>query len=194
MMQWAAGLLGEKARRARFEAAALPHLDSAYNLARWITRNADDAQDVVQDAYLRAFRFFDGFRGEAIKPWLLAIVRHTAFSWLRRNRPAELSAFSDEQNAWERADPSVAPLAPLDPEAALLRSDARVRLDALIEGLPPQFREVVILRELEELSYREIAEVSAIPIGTVMSRLARARRMLQEAWRANAAEEERNGM
>jgi RNA polymerase sigma-70 factor (ECF subfamily) len=193
-MRWATGLLGEKARRSRFEAAALPHLDSAYNLARWITRNPDDAQDVVQDSYLRAFRFFDGFRGDAVKPWLLAIVRHTAFSWLRRNRPAELSAFTDEQAVWDRVDPALGPTAPLDPEATLLRRDDRRRLDALIEGLPPQFREVVVLRELEELSYKEIAEVSAIPIGTVMSRLARARRMLQEAYRTGAAKEERNGV
>jgi len=192
-MDWVAGLLGDKARRSRFEAAALPHLDSAYNLARWITRNDDDAQDVVQEAYLRAFRFFDGFRGDQVKPWLLAIVRHTAFTWLRRNRPAELSAF-DEQAPWERAEPSVRPTAPPDPEAELMDSDARGRLDVLIAGLPPQFREVVILREIEELSYKEIAEVSAIPIGTVMSRLARARRMLQQAWRDTAAEEKRNGL
>jgi RNA polymerase sigma-70 factor (ECF subfamily) len=191
---WGLGGLGEKARRARFEAATLPHLDSAYNLARWITRNEDDAQDVVQDAYLRAFRFFDGFRGEAVKPWLLAIVRHTAFSWLRRNRPKELAAFADETAMWEKADPAVAPAAPPDPEAELMARDARIRLDELLETLPPQFREVIVMRELEELSYKEIAEVAAIPIGTVMSRLARGRRLLQEAWAQRQAEEARHGV
>jgi RNA polymerase sigma-70 factor (ECF subfamily) len=188
------GVFGEQARRTRFEAAALPHLDSAYNLARWITRNEDDAQDVVQDSYLRAYRFFDGFRGDAIKPWLLAIVRHTAFSWLRRNRPKELAAFADETAMWEKADPALAPTGPADPEAELMARDARERLDQLLEGLPPQFREVIVMRELEELSYKEIAEVAAIPIGTVMSRLARGRKLLQEAWTARQAEEERNGV
>jgi RNA polymerase sigma-70 factor (ECF subfamily) len=189
---WGLGGVGEKARRARFEAAMLPHLDSAYNLARWITRNEDDAQDVVQDAYLRAFRFFDGFRGEAVKPWLLAIVRHAAFTWLRRNRPAELTAFVDEA-MWDKADAALAPPAPEDPERSLMARQDRARFDRLLEALPPQFREVIIMRELEDLSYKEIAEVAAIPIGTVMSRLARGRRLLQEAW-ARQAEEERNGV
>jgi RNA polymerase sigma-70 factor (ECF subfamily) len=191
---WRAALFSEAARRRRFELAALPQLDSAYNLARWITRNDADAEDVVQEAFLRAFRFFETFRGEAIRPWLLAIVRHTAFSWLRRNRPAELTLYSEESGGWQGADAALAPAAPVDPETALQQRDERARLDALIAALPPQFREVVVLRELEELSYKEIAEISAIPIGTVMSRLARARRMLQEAWAARRAEEERNGM
>src|SRR4051794_15912804 len=178
----------ENLRRARFEQLALPHLDSAYQLARWIARSADDAEDIVQDAYLRAFRYFETFRGEEAKPWLLSIVRHTAFSWLRRNRPAELQSLVEDLPP-ARLDPALAPAQPRDPETLLLERLDRARLDRLIEGLPPQFREVLVLRELEELSYKEIAEIAAVPIGTVMSRLARARRQLLEAWRQEQHEE-----
>jgi RNA polymerase sigma-70 factor, ECF subfamily len=169
-------------RRQRFEGLVLPHLDAAYNLARWITRNDHDAQDVVQEAVLRAFRFFDGLRGEA-KPWLLAIVRNSCMSWLNVNRPADLAGFDDR---------AVEALAPEEegPETQAMRALDRRMLNEAIAALPAQFREVLVLRELEDLSYKEIARVADVPIGTVMSRLARARRLLGEAVRAvsNAAE------
>jgi RNA polymerase sigma-70 factor (ECF subfamily) len=155
-------------RTLRFEQQVLPHLDAAYNLARWLTRNDQDAQDVVQDAVLRAYRFFDGLRGEA-RPWLLAIVRNASFSWLERNRPAEMAAIEDDTAA---ADSSY------EPETiAAAKLDRRI-LNEAIAALPAQFREVVVLRELEDLSYKDIARIAEIPIGTVMSRLARARRLL----------------
>ena len=154
----------------------LPHLDAAYNIARWITRNDHDAQDVVQEAVLRAYRFFDGLRGEP-KPWLLAIVRNSCLSWLQVNRPADLAAFDDRVVEPEAPDEA-------GPEAQAMRAVDRRMLNDAIAALPAQFREVLVLRELEDLSYREIARVADIPIGTVMSRLARARRLLGEFVRA----------
>lgn len=154
-----------------FEEAVMPHIDAAYNLARWLTRNDADAQDMVQEAYLRALRFFGGFRGTDAKAWLLTIVRNTCYTWLRRNRSPELSCdFEEIVLAREAEGP--------DPETEqLLKAQARIVNDA-IEKLPIEFREVVVLRELEELSYKEIAVVLGVPIGTVMSRLARARKRL----------------
>jgi RNA polymerase sigma-70 factor, ECF subfamily len=175
-MNW----IAERRRRSRFEAVALPHLDAAYSLARWLTRNDADAADVVQEAYLRAYRYFDSYREGDAKSWLLRIVRRTCYSWLERNRPAELVTLEtadglDEANA---APPGGAG----DTEALLLsRSDLR-RLDRLLEALPPPLREAIVLRELHELGYREIAEVTGVPIGTVMSRLHRARSALRRAW------------
>jgi RNA polymerase sigma-70 factor (ECF subfamily) len=163
-----------------FERAVLPHLNAAYNLARWLTRNEADAEDVVQEAFLRAFRYFGGYTGgDSGKAWLLSIVRHSCFTWLAKNRPAELGPLDDGVAetlvAGGRDEPDT-------PERSLLAADERAILDRLIEKLPPEFREVVILRELEELSYREIAEITAVPIGTVMSRLARARARMREEW------------
>ena len=162
--------------RRRFEQQVLPHIDAAFNLARWLTRNDHDAEDVVQDAMLRAYRHFEGLRGEA-RPWLLAIVRNACFSWIRRNRPAEVAAGPDEEAATAPAD---------GPEALLARELDRRMLNEAIAALPLQFREVLILRELEDLSYREIARIADVPIGTVMSRLARARRLLAESVRVIA--------
>jgi len=167
------GTLSEQ--KERFERLVLPHLDAAYNLARWITRNDHDAQDVVQEAVLRAYRFFGGLRGEA-RPWLLAIVRNSCFTWLQINRPADMAGFDDR----------VIELHPMDeesPEVLAMRSLDRRMLNEAIAALPTQFREVLILRELEDLSYKEIARVIDAPIGTVMSRLARARRLLAESAR-----------
>lgn len=161
-------------KRARFEALALPHLDAAFNLARWLARDDQDACDIVQDAFLRAFNAFDGLRGDNARPWLLAIVRNTCFSWLARNRAGALQVpYDEEMHAPADCD--------ADPEQLALCADERSRVDAAIALLPLEFREVVVLRELEDLSYKEIAAVLAIPMGTVMSRLARGRRLLAQA-------------
>ena len=159
-----------------FEETVLPHLDAAYNLARWLTRNEHDAQDVVQEAYLRAFRFFGGFRGSDARAWVLTIVRNTCYTWFRQNRSPELAADFDEAvREKESGEP--------DPETRqVLKAQSQLVNDA-IEKLPIEFREVMVLRELEELSYKEIAAVVGVPIGTVMSRLARARKRLHESLR-----------
>jgi RNA polymerase sigma-70 factor (ECF subfamily) len=167
-------------RRARFEAQALPHLDAAYNLARWLARPPLDADDIVQDAMLRAFRAFDSFRGDNLKPWLLAIVRNcflTAAGNARRTRNVPI--IEDDQAGAD--DPAWIANTP-DPESAAISAEERRRLDEVIALLPREFREVLVLREMEDLSYREIAQITGAPIGTVMSRLARARGMLKEKW------------
>jgi RNA polymerase sigma-70 factor, ECF subfamily len=159
-----------------FEETILPHLKSAHNLARWLTRNEDDAQDVVQEAYLRAFRFFDGFKGGDGKAWLLAVVRNTCLTWRRRQKNTLTDvAFDETTHASDRA---------VTVEAGLVEAANLAPLRNCIESLPQEYREVIIMRELEELSYREIAEIAAIPIGTVMSRLARARKRLEECVRS----------
>jgi len=151
----------------------LPHLDAAYNLARWLAGNDHDAQDVAQEASLRAFRFFGSFRGENARAWLLSIVRNTFYTWLRKNRPT--------QNTVEIDDETVASEdALINTEAANPQfADAEVVRRAIAE-LPVEFREIVILREMEGFSYKEIADLAEVPIGTVMSRLARARKLLQK--------------
>jgi len=155
-----------------FEAIVLPQLGAAYNLARWLTRNDHDAEDVVQEAYLRAFRFFDGFRGGDVRAWLLTIVRNTYYTWLSNNRLRDLSAPLEDED-WELE--SDAP----DPELNAIQTSERDRLEHAIEALPAEFREVLTMREIEEMSYKEISDIVGIPIGTVMSRLARARKRLQ---------------
>ena len=171
--------IAERRRRSRFESVVLPHLDAAYALARWLTRNDADAADVVQEAMLRAFRYFDSYREGDARSWVLRIVRRTCYSWLERNRPADIVPL--EADAEFDADVA-APATASSTEALLQsRSDLR-RLDTLIEALPAPLREVVVLRELNELGYREIAEVTGVPIGTVMSRLHRARAALRRAW------------
>lgn len=158
----------------RFEELMAPHLDAAYNLARWLTGNPDDAQDVVQEACLRAFRFIDAFRGQEPRAWLLAIVRNTGYSWLSRNRQPETSieAVKNTALASEAGDAH-------DPAAPALRAADRATLTAALARLPAEFREALVLRELEDLSYKEIASIAGVPIGTVMSRLSRARLLLR---------------
>jgi RNA polymerase sigma-70 factor (ECF subfamily) len=177
-----------KARTSRFEQTIMPHLDAAYNLARWLTRNDSDAQDVVQDAYLRAFKYFDSFQGENPSAWLLAIVRNACFTWMRRNRPREEVAGSDALDAdiAGNAEPLFGgggsrELA-TDPETLLIEARDRTQVNELVAKLPAEFREVIVLREMEDLSYREIADIVGIPIGTVMSRLSRARKLLRDSW------------
>ena len=168
--------LSERRKRTRFEAVILPHLDAAYALARWLSRNDADSADVAQEACLRAFRYFDTYRGGDAKSWLLRIVRRTCYSWLERNRPAEIVSLESWPEIRQELEASG------DTETKLQnRSDLR-RLDSLIEALPPPLREVVVMRELLELDYRTIAEVANLPIGTVMSRLHRARSALRQAW------------
>jgi RNA polymerase sigma-70 factor (ECF subfamily) len=156
-------------RRRRFEAQALPHMDAAYNLARWLSRSPADADDIVQDAMLRAFRAFDGFRGGDARAWLLAIVRNC---WISAGR-------ATQRRGHTMLDDAVADAGP-DPEETAIQSGHQRQLQAMIARLPDDFREVLILREMEDMSYREIAEITGAPIGTVMSRLARARAMLRE--------------
>lgn len=166
-------------RTRRFEAAALPHLAAAYNLARWLLRDEQNAQDMVQEAYLRAFRFFDSFHGGEARPWLLGIVRNTCFTWLSNNAKNEHVEF-DENRDSDALDPAMRQMAD-EPERLLERKLERAQVNAAIKTLAPLFREVLILRELEELSYDEIAQIINIPVGTVMSRLSRARAMLRTA-------------
>ena len=172
--------IAERRRRSRFESVVLPHLDAGYALARWLTRNDADAADVVQEACLRAFRYFDSYREGDAKSWLLKIVRRSCYDWLERNRPSDLVPL---ETATDPDGAVHAPSAPeIDPEALLQsRSDLR-HLDRLIEELPAPLREALVLRELQELDYRQIAEVTGVPIGTVMSRLHRARSALRGAW------------
>ena len=153
-----------------FERAIGPHLRPAYNLARWLVRDGADADDVLQEATVRAFRHFESFRGANPRGWFLAIVRNACWSWMARKRPADEEL--DEASA----------IVPLQraPEAELLRADQARRIQDEVAALRPEFREAFVLRELEGLSYKEIAEVAGVPIGTVMSRLSRARRELQQ--------------
>lgn len=156
--------------RIRFEQLVLPHLDSAANLARWLLRNSADSEDVVQEAMLRAYRFFDRFHGGDARAWLLQIVRNTCYTWLEKNRPSELiTEFNEEVH--------MRPV--VTPESLAAQADERQRLMLALESLSPRSREVLVLRELEGCSYKEIGEITGIPIGTVMSTLSRARERLQ---------------
>lgn len=166
-------LTEEHNSRANFEEQVLPHLDAAYNLARWLTRNDQDAEDVVQEAYLRAFKFFRGFSGGNGRSWLLRIVRNTCFTWLQVNRPLKEGLEFDESLF---SPDSRTP----NPEEILLQNDYSTLLRTALEELPSIFREVLVLRELEGLSYKEISEVTGTPPGTVMSRLSRARTGLRQ--------------
>jgi RNA polymerase sigma factor (sigma-70 family) len=161
----------EPNRLARFEESVLPHLDAAYNLAYWLTRDSRDAEDLVQDAYLRAFRFFDGFRGGSSRAWLLKIVRNTFYTSIQQRAHEPMASIDDELFAAECDT--------CDPETIALASADGQLLHQAVQELSPEFREVIVLRELEGLSYKEIASVTGAPLGTVMSRLTRARKQLQ---------------
>jgi RNA polymerase sigma-70 factor, ECF subfamily len=175
----------DEGKKQRFETLALQHLDAAYNLARWLVRNDDDAHDIVQDAFLRALRAFNGFRGDSARPWLLAIVRNTAFTWLRKNRPPNSQVPYEEDihggvGAESRPEQET-------PEGCAMRAQDRRAINDALARLPIDLREAVVLRELEDMSYREIAAVQAIPIGTVMSRLSRGRQLLGKYLRQRTA-------
>ena len=174
-----ASRLDEQSRTRRFEQIFTAHLDAAYNFARWLTRDERNAEDVVQEACLRAFKSLDGFHGDSGRAWLLAIVRNTYYTWFRRNKADAHNVPFDEESmatgAQEVADleSSIGSV-----ERVLQERDAKRLVNAALERLPEEFREVVVLRELEDLSYKEIAVIARIPIGTVMSRLARARKLM----------------
>jgi RNA polymerase sigma-70 factor (ECF subfamily) len=168
-----------KAHIALFEETVLPHLDAAYNLARWLIRNDADAQDIVQESYLRALRFFEGYRGGDGKAWLLAIVRNTCRNWHSRQR-GEAVPFDESEHSEDRSS--------LNQEQAAARGQKMDALRLCIELLPAEFREVLVMRELEEMSYREIAGATGLALGTVMSRLSRARKRLEECATEGAVE------
>ena len=171
--------------RERFEQLVLPHVDAAFNFARWLLRGRTDAEDVAQEALLRAYRFFRGFHGGDARAWLLQTVRNTCYTWLEKNRPVELMTEFDEE---------LHPQPSASPEALAIAGDNRDRLNRALETLPPRFREVLVLRELEGCSYKEIAVITSIPIGTVMSALARARQRLQRALTLSPAQEASRGL
>jgi RNA polymerase sigma-70 factor (ECF subfamily) len=164
----------------RFEMLVLPHLDAAYNLARWLLRRGADAEDVAQEAMLRSYRFFHGFHGGDARAWLLQIVRNTCYTWLEKNRgEIDVTEFDEELHG----------LRGPTPEALAIATDDRERLRSALESLPSRYREVLVLRELEGCSYKEIAAITSIPIGTVMSTLSRARQQLQLALAGPARQE-----
>jgi RNA polymerase sigma-70 factor (ECF subfamily) len=166
----------------RFEQLVLPHLDAAFNLARWLLRSQADAEDVAQEAMLRSYKFFPSFRGGDARSWLLRIVRNTCYSWIEKNsREGNMTEFDEEFHG---------PASPSPEEAAIAGQD-RARLTRALESLSPRAREVLVLRELEGCSYKEIAAITSIPIGTVMSSLSRARRQLLSTL-VNLAHEEAN--
>jgi RNA polymerase sigma factor (sigma-70 family) len=183
----------ETSKEHRFTQAVTPHLDSAYNLAFWLTRSATDASDVVHEAYLRAFKYFDGFHGENPRGWLLSMVRNACFAWLKQHPDPDESAgrrVGDTRRGMDRLPHSSAIPGTVDDLAIHLAGEGyEEALNAVIQALPVEYREILVLREIESLSYREIAEITAIPIGTVMSRLAQARRLLRAAWHRHEAEE-----
>jgi len=166
----------------RFEHAILPHLDAAHNLARWLLRSPSDAEDLVQEASLRAWRAFATFRGADGRAWLLAIVRNSCFTWLRKNRRQELADEFDEAVHSGESESR-------DPERLLFEGMDTRRVQQALEELPAEFREAIVLRELEGMSYKEIGDIAGVPIGTVMSRLARARKRLQKSLAAPAGKE-----
>jgi RNA polymerase sigma-70 factor (ECF subfamily) len=177
--------VAEQERMRRFRDAALPHLDDVYTLARYLMRNAADADDAVQECYLRALRHFDSYRGPAMKPWLLAILRNVCNAEFARRSKEELptdyaqeESLAEEMPMWQEPQAS--------PEKVMLRQQDSATIRRIVAELPAPFREAIVLREINDLSYQEIAEVAGVPVGTVMSRLARARAMLRSAW--NAAE------
>ena len=167
-------------QKIRFEQLVLPHLDAGFNLARWLLRNQADAEDVAQEAMMRAYRFFEQFRGGDARAWLLQIVRNSCYTWLEKHRPSELmTEFNEEVHHRPSADP----------EKLAVQSDEREHLMRALDSLPPRSREVLVLRELEGCSYKEIAEITGIPMGTVMSTLSRARDRLHQSLTSSAVKE-----
>jgi RNA polymerase sigma-70 factor (ECF subfamily) len=174
----------DQERARRFRDAALPHLDDVYTLARYLMRNSADAEDAVQECYLRALRHFDSYRGPAMKPWLLTILKNVCYAeFARRGRQETPTDFTETEPAaaepvWQEPQAT--------PESALLRRQDDATIRRMVDALPAPFREAIVLREINDLSYQEIAEVAGVPVGTVMSRLNRARAMLRAAWNSTS--------
>jgi RNA polymerase sigma-70 factor, ECF subfamily len=187
--------MSEEKRARQFREVALPHLDDAYNLARWLSRSAADADDIVQDAYMRAYQFFDGFRGTNPRAWILTIVRNSYYAWARKARsqaavPLHGNPSGDPDDDSELRDIELWDPEQEDAESRLIRKTEAEALHGFIAALPVAFRETLVLREMHELPYQQIAEITGVPIGTVMSRLARARGLLQKAWAAYREKEQ----
>jgi RNA polymerase sigma-70 factor (ECF subfamily) len=172
----------------RFSREIVPHIDAAYILARWLVRNDQDAEDVVQEALLRAFRFLDGFRGENPRAWIISIVRNTCYSWLEANRTIKSIPVDTFDGESYRRDTAGALVTVENPESLLLKGAEQRLLNDAIAALPIEYREIIVLRELEGLSYKEISEIAKLPIGTVMSRLSRGRRRLRQALQGEVAQ------
>jgi RNA polymerase sigma-70 factor (ECF subfamily) len=177
--------LQQESKTAEFEAIALPLFGAAYNLARWLVRDDRDAEDVVQEAYLRAFRFFGGYRGGDSRSWLLTIVRNTCYTWLQQNRSRELSDPIDDKL-------DEVGISTENPETILLETVDALLVRQALEELPIEFREILIMREMEDLSYKQISTIADLPIGTVMSRLARGRKRLRELLASHMSKEALN--
>jgi RNA polymerase sigma-70 factor (ECF subfamily) len=174
-----------------FERLVLPHMHAAYTLALWLTRNEAQAEEAVQEAFLRAFRFFAAFRGTDARPWLLGIVRNVCYSWLERERTGgELDEFDEQHHGQEALAAGVVVNFPANPETALIEKVEREAIHVCLKALAPQYREVIVLREIHDCSYKEIAAIAAIPMGTVMSRLARGRRLLHQLLSARMKEKD----
>jgi len=173
--------LGDESKAVDFDRTFLPHMDAAYNLARWLVRDDHDAQDVVQEAYLRAFRFAAGFRGGDPRAWILTIVRNAALTWLKRNRASDSTTEFDEQVHGAIAENGL--------EADTVRKADGAMIRAALDELADEFREVIVMRDIEGLSYKEIADAADLPLGTVMSRLARARGKLARSLNERVAKE-----
>ena len=183
--------MSDEGKRARFERLVLPHLDAAYSLAAWLVRDDDQAEEAVQESCLRAFRYFDALRGDEARPWLLGIVRNTCYGLLQRTRQQGPALPFDEDGCGEDAVAAGAVVSfPLNPEAAAIREADRECVHNALRALPLEFREAIILREIHGFSYREIAATCEVPIGTVMSRIARGRRLLQQALSERGASED----
>jgi RNA polymerase sigma-70 factor (ECF subfamily) len=173
--------MSEAGRRERFQRLVLAHMDAAYGLARWLVRDPASAEEAVQEAYLRAFQFFGSLRGDNARPWLLGIVRNACYSLLERESRLACVAFEEQAHGEEALAAGAVVRFPLEPEAAAIERAERERVRNCLGALPVEYREVIVLRELHDCSYKEIAQIAGIPIGTVMSRLSRGRRLLAMA-------------
>ena len=176
-----AGPVLSDVQRGRFERLMLPHMDAAFNLARWLVRDSTQAEEAVQEAFLKAFRYFHTFRGDDARPWLLGIVRNACYEQMQAERRSAAVSFDEDLHGDATALPGAVLRLPVDPEAALIARADRDAVQGCLRDLPPQYREAIVLRELHGCSYREISQIADIPLGTVMSRLARGRKLLQRA-------------
>lgn len=177
----------DEAKRARFERLVLPHMDAAFSLARWLVRDATHAEEAVQEGFLKAFKYFHTFRGGEARPWILSVVRNACYEMMEAERRCAAVPFDEDRHGDGAAAPGTVLRLPVDPEAALIARADREAVHSCLRDLPPQYREAIVLRELHGCSYREISQIADIPLGTVMSRLARGRKLIQRALAARLA-------